>query len=129
MKIYIATPVNARLEPTMAEKLTGAKERIEKLKPLLREHCLRRHHVEPELVSTFDVNPIHCSRTEAEAMGNCIRLLLECDTIAIDYATPESKESIGMYVEVDVALAYRKNIIRLLKSEKDGKESLVEGRD
>jgi hypothetical protein len=62
-------------------------------------------------------------------MGNCIRLLLECDTIAIDYATPESKESIGMYVEVDVALAYRKNIIRLLKSEKDGKESLVEGRD
>ena len=32
MKLYIATPINARQEPTMREKLVAAKHRVEMLK-------------------------------------------------------------------------------------------------
>lgn len=35
MKLYIATPINARQEPTMREKLISAKHRVEMLKEIL----------------------------------------------------------------------------------------------
>lgn len=36
MKLYIATPINARQEPTMREKLVAAKHRVQMLKKSLR---------------------------------------------------------------------------------------------
>lgn len=39
MKLYIATPINARQEPTMREKLVAAKRRVEMLKAILADCC------------------------------------------------------------------------------------------
>lgn len=114
MKIYIATPINNRPEKTMEERLKAARERIEQIAQYMREartivqgskNTLRT----AEYCSTFDVNPIGCNHTEAEAMGNCIRLLLECDAIIIDKGM--AIHSKGMWVEYYTAKTFGKGIL------------------
>ena len=53
MKLYIATPINARQEPTMREKLVAAKRRVEMLKAILADDVRFKKY---ELISTFDFN-------------------------------------------------------------------------
>ena len=53
MKLYIATPINARQEPTMREKLISAKHRVEMLKEILADDVQFKDY---ELTSTFDFN-------------------------------------------------------------------------
>ena len=53
MKLYIATPINARQEPTMREKLVAAKHRVEMLKEILADDARFKNY---ELISTFDFN-------------------------------------------------------------------------
>ena len=53
MKLYIATPINARQEPTMREKLVAAKHRVEMLKAIIANNYRFNNY---ELISTFDFN-------------------------------------------------------------------------
>ena len=112
MKIYIATPITNRPEATMEERLKAAKERVEKIAQYMREERRPVTDGDPlrtaEYCSTFDVNPIGCNHTEAEAMGNCIRLLLECDAIMLDKGM--AIYSKGMDAEHFTANAFSKNV-------------------
>lgn len=113
MKIYIATPITYRPEATMEERLKAAKERVEKIAQYMREERpTNQGDGDPlrtaEYCSTFDVNPIGCNHTEAEAMGNCIRLLLECDAIMLDKGV--AIYSKGMDAEHFTANAFSKNV-------------------
>ena len=56
MKLYIATPINARQEPTMREKLIAAKHRVEMLKEILADDVRFKKY---ELISTFDFNDMY----------------------------------------------------------------------
>ena len=56
MKLYIATPINARQEPTMREKLISAKHRVEMLKEILADDVQFKDY---ELTSTFDFNNMY----------------------------------------------------------------------
>lgn len=56
MKLYIATPINARQEPTMREKLISAKHRVEMLKEILADDVQFKDY---ELISTFDFNNMY----------------------------------------------------------------------
>lgn len=114
MKIYIATPINNRPEKTMEERLKAAKERVEQIVQYMRDaQPIVQGSKNPlrtaEYCSTFDVNPLGCNHTEAEAMGNCIRLLLECDAIMIDKGM--AIHSKGMDVEHYTANAFGKSIL------------------
>ena len=70
MKLYIATPINARQEPTMREKLISAKHRVEMLKEILADDVQFKDY---ELISTFDFNNMY-DADEEEAMSRCIYL-------------------------------------------------------
>lgn len=78
-KVYFATPVNGRTEPTLAEKKGAALARCVEV----RNH-LKRLHQDWVICYSFMVCPINQRLTEAEAMGWCITLLMECDMIILD---------------------------------------------
>ena len=78
-KVYFATPVNGRTEPTLAEKKEAALARCVEV----RNH-LKRLHPDWVISYSFMVCPISEKLTEAEAMGRCITLLMECDMIILD---------------------------------------------
>jgi hypothetical protein len=114
MRIYIATPISNRPEKTMEERLKAAKERVEQIAQYMRDARTitdkgKNPFTVAEYCSTFDVNPIGCNHTEAEAMGNCIRLLLECDAIIIDKGM--EIHSNGMDVEHYTANAFGKGVL------------------
>lgn len=103
MKLYIATPINARHEQTLKEKLLAAKHRIESLKDTLASD--RRFH-DYEIISTFDLSHnVDCS--EASAMGKCITAVMECDAVYLDHGWETSK---GCSVEYQTAKIYGKHI-------------------
>jgi hypothetical protein len=114
MKIYIATPVNARKEATLEEKRKAAYERIKKLKELLCEM-----EEEAEFHSSFDddIAPLDVELTrkmfgyelpsEAVIMGRCVQRVMECDMIILDKGWIESN---GCNIEASVALIYKKII-------------------
>ena len=79
MKIYIATPVNARREPTLDEKRKAACRRASMLKAWLKDE-----YPDAEVFTPFDVCPLDVSMEEPEVIGRCITLLLQCDTIVLD---------------------------------------------
>ena len=104
MKLYIATPINARQEPTMREKLVAAKRRVEMLKEILSDDVRFKNY---ELISTFDFNDMY--ETEEKAMSRCIYHVLTSDAIYLDHGWTSSK---GCNLEYFTAQIYDKQIFR-----------------
>lgn len=104
MKLYIATPINARQEPTMREKLVAAKHRVEMLKEILADDARFKNY---ELISTFDFNDMY--DTEEKAMSRCIYNVLTSDAIYLDHGWTSSK---GCNLEYFTAQIYDKQIFR-----------------
>ena len=102
MKLYIATPINARQEPTMREKLVAAKHRVEMLKEIIANDIRFKDY---ELISTFDFN--YMNDVEEEAMSRCIYHVLISDAIYLDHGWTASK---GCNLEYFTAQIYGKLI-------------------
>ena len=102
MKLYIATPINARQEPTMREKLVAAKHRVEMLKEILADDARFKNC---ELISTFDFNDM--DDAEEKAMSRCIYHVLTSDAIYLDHGWTASK---GCNLEYQAAKIYGKQI-------------------
>ena len=102
MKLYIATPINARQEPTMREKLVAAKHRVEMLKEILADDVRFKKY---ELISTFDFNDMY--DTEEKAMSLCIYHVLTSDASYLDIGWTASK---GCNLEYQAAKIYGKQI-------------------
>ena len=102
MKLYIATPINARQEPTMREKLVAAKHRVERLKEILADDVRFKKY---ELTSTFDFNDMY--DTEEKDMSRCIYHVLTSDAIYLDHGWTASK---GCNLEYQAAKIYGKQI-------------------
>ena len=102
MKLYIATPINARQEPTRREKLIAAKHRVEMLKAILAYDDRFKDY---ELISTFDFNDMY--DTEEMAMSLCIYHVLTSDAIYLDHGWTASK---GCNLEYFTAQIYGKLI-------------------
>lgn len=101
MKLYISTPINARQEKTFAEKLLAAKYRVSLLEEIIRTDK-RFAQFETIVYTNFDT-----VMSEAAAMGNCIRSVIECDAIYLDHAWQSSK---GCNLEYRAAKIYDKQI-------------------
>lgn len=104
MKLYIATPINARQEPTMREKYLAAKHRVAMLKEVLADDVQFKDY---ELISTFDVNANYDVVDEEKAMSRCICAVLKADAIYLDHAWQSSK---GCNLEYRAAKIYGKQI-------------------
>ena len=102
MKLYIATPINARQEPTMREKLVAAKRRVEMLKAIIANDIRFKDY---DLISTFDFN--NWNETEEKAMSRCIYHVLTSDAIYLDHGWTASK---GCNLEYLTARIYGKQI-------------------
>lgn len=100
MKLYIATPVNARPEPTFAEKHHAALERVKELKEKLRTD--ERFARYDEMTSGVEVCPLG-GFSEARAIGRCVQAVLESDAVYMDEGYRSSK---GCMAEFDVARRY-----------------------
>jgi hypothetical protein len=101
-KVYFATPVNGRTEPTLAEKKEAARARCIEV----RGH-LKRLHPDWVICYSFMVCPINQVLTEAEAMGRCVTLLMSCDMIILDdVPLPFYANSRGCLLENMVAQIY-----------------------
>ena len=111
-KVYFATPVNGRTEPTLAEKKEAALTRCVEV----RNH-LKRLHPDWVICYSFMVCPISEKLTEAEAMGRCITLLLSCDMVVFD---DHWEDSHGCCLEWDAADEYgiQRDMLRNIFSEK-----------
>jgi hypothetical protein len=117
-KVYFATPVNGRTEPTLAEKKAAALARCVEV-----SNHLKRLHPDWVIYYSFMVCPINynLSRdhdlTEAEAMGRCITLLLSCDMVVFD---DHWEDSHGCCLEWDAADEYgiQREMLRNIFSEK-----------
>ena len=101
MKLYISTPINARQEKTFADKLLAAKYRVSLLEEIIRTDK-RFAQYETIVYTNFDT-----VMSEAAAMGNCIRSVIECDAIYLDHAWQSSK---GCNLEYQAAKIYDKQI-------------------
>lgn len=104
-KVYFASPVNGRTEPTLAEKKTAALARCVEV----RNH-LKRLHPDWVITYSFMVCPINQVLTEAEAMGRCVTLLMDCDMLILDDGWMQSR---GCTLEQATAKIYGKEIHRL----------------
>lgn len=102
MKLYIATPINARQEPTMREKLVAAKRRVEMLKAIIANDIRFKDY---DLISTFDFNDMN--DTEEKAMSRCIYHVLTSDAIFLDLGWITSQ---GCTLEYLTAKIYGKQI-------------------
>ena len=112
MKIYIATPVNARKEATLEEKRKAAWRRIAKLieRVWCEEDELQEHI---DCHSSFDDDIAPLSKPiellpESVVIGRCVTRVMECDVILMDWGYENSK---GCTVEHTTALVYGKKII------------------
>ena len=111
-RLYIATPINARLERDFTSKYLAAKSRVEELKKLLfATGSDARFSEYDEIVSSFDLNPLgECS--EAQAMGRCIEAVMDSDAIYLDQGW---KASSGCILEYSTARIYGKTIFKYEK--------------
>lgn len=103
MKIFISTPVNGRKESTLQEKRKAAHRRAKMLKAYMKSEY--PHAV---VVTPFDAVPLDSNLKEHEAVGECISLLLTCDTILLDRGWTASK---GCNLEYRAAKLYNLHII------------------
>lgn len=104
-KVYFATPVNGRRELSMMEKKRGALYRCLKVR-----EQLKMTYPDWIICYSFMVCPIGQELTEAEAMGRCVTLLMECDALILDDGWMESA---GCSVERSVAVNYGKKILTI----------------
>ena len=94
MKLYIATPINARPEQGFRNKYQAARKRVRELKEIIKtDHRFYGY----SFISSFDVNPA-ANTSEAIAMGSAIYL---------DHAWQSSK---GCNLEYRTAKIYDKEI-------------------
>jgi len=104
MKIYIATPVNARKEETLEEKRLAAYYRMCEIR-----QKIHTKYPNAEFHSSFDehIAPINkvCSKSESMIMGECVTEVMECDMIVLDWGCADSK---GCKVELFTAVQYDK---------------------
>ena len=106
MKIYIATPVNARKEETLEEKRLAAYNRMCEIKKQIHAKLPNA-----EFHSSFDehIAPINneCWKPESIIMGQCVTEVMKCDMIVLDWGYLDSK---GCRVEEYVAMRYGKEV-------------------
>ena len=112
MKIYIATPVNARKEKTLKAKQAAAKLRVIELRKQIKKHL-------PDAEVVSSVTHIYAAtrgnaNAEARIMGECVRLVMECDIILMDEGWGDSH---GCKVERFSAQEYGKEIWTLFDLE------------
>lgn len=110
MKIYIATPINSRPEHQMIDKMFGAKDRVKEIVAAMRKSKMKLL-AEAQFYSTFDINRIAHNVNESKAMGNCVRLVMDCDAILLDDEMDSKHPSKGMHIEETVAETYGKEIL------------------
>lgn len=103
MKIFISTPINGRNEPTFQEKRQAAHRRAKMLKAYMKSE-----YPHATVVTPFDAVPLDSNLKENEAVGECISLLLTCDTILLDRGWTASK---GCNLEYRAAKLYELHII------------------
>jgi hypothetical protein len=118
MKIYIATPVNARKEPTLEKKQIAAYERVEELTRMVKAHLPKANvcSVFSAIVVRKNGQPV----SEDKIMGACVRKVMQCDVILMDDGWGDSH---GCKVERFTAQEYGKEIwtlfdLEALKSKK-----------
>ena len=99
MRLYIATPINARKEGTFGEKYWAAKKRIDRLKDVL---CSTGSFAGWEAVGGPDVCPLNMEENAARL--RCIQTLLACDAIYLDTGW---ERSTGCRAERDAADRYK----------------------
>lgn len=104
MKIYIATPVNARKEETLEEKRLAAYYRMCEIRKQIHAKL-----TDAEFHSSFDehIAPINnvCWKPESIIMGECVTEVMKCDMIVLDWDWACSK---GCMVEKFTAIQYNK---------------------
>ena len=101
MKVYIATPVNGRKEPTLIEKQRAALARVNEIKAKVLE-------LHPSACIKSSVGSLYFARAgkeelEARIMGNCVRMVMQSDIIVLDRGWWDSK---GCNVEKFTAETY-----------------------
>lgn len=117
MKIYIATPVNARKEATLEEKRKAAYNRIKEIEYRISKSVNGAEFAEFHSSFDDDIAPLNVELTkkmfgyelpsEAVIMGRCVQRVMECDMIVLDKGWAKSK---GCNIEVAVAFNYKKRI-------------------
>lgn len=105
MTLYIATPINARKEKTLREKLIAARHRVNMLRELIVDDA--RFAGYDLIISTFGVNSTEEPYDEARATANCIHSVLMADAIYLDHGWQGSK---GCNLEYRAAKIYGKAI-------------------
>ena len=111
MKIYIATPVNARSEATLVRKREKASDRVAEIIGFIEDYYTEKEpDISIECHSSFDIDiaPLYSNKPEPEIMGACVQRVMECDAILMDWGYEQSK---GCTVEHTTALTYGKKII------------------
>ena len=101
MRLYIATPINARKEKTMPEKLRAARHRVELLKEILKEDERFKDYT---IWSTFGLPK---QEDENVALAQCVCAVLRADAIYLDHGWQGSK---GCNLEYRAAKIYGKTI-------------------
>ena len=111
MNIYLATPVNGRKEKTLLGKMKAARERI-----LEMQLFLRSYFPGDNFWSSYDISAVFLfvieqnnmlMMNEAGIMGECVRMVMECDMIVLDDGWECSQ---GCTVERFVAMQYGKQV-------------------
>lgn len=118
MKVYIATPVNARHEATLEGKRASAHRRVKDLEYGLSKVIKGGEFFEFHSSFDSDIAPMDIMLTkrmygvglpsEAVIMGKCVQRVMECDVIYLDAGWQESK---GCCVEHYAACIYGKKIL------------------
>ena len=110
MKIYLATPVNARKEETLHEKMKAALVNIQAM-----ARIVIKAYPDAEFMSSFEIPAIRVLvnnhpvvlPSEARIMGECVRMVMEADMIVLDDGWECSQ---GCTVERFVAMQYGKQV-------------------
>ncbi len=102
MKIYLATPVNARKEKTMQQKSEAAYKRILEM----REY-ITKHFCDADFYYSFLLREAFDFMSEAEIMGACVTMVMQADMIVLDDGWECSQ---GCTVERFVAMQYGKQV-------------------
>lgn len=104
MKIYISTPINGRKEERLGDRFIAARFRCNMLHEIISAD--KQFDCYTEIITPFDVVP-DSRMEENEAMGKCIKAVLDCDAIYLDHAWQSSK---GCNLEYRAAKIYGKDI-------------------
>ena len=112
MKIYIATPVNARKEKTLQAKQAAALKRVNELTRIVQTHLPKAkvRSVFNAIVVRKNGQPV----SEDKIMGACVRKVMQCDVILMDDGWGDSH---GCKVERFTAQEYGKEIWTLFDLE------------